>query len=1002
MTAGESHYGRCPNGFAFHRSEEEPTWRRAQRGALAGLLAHWTVHDSAPALLSLPTGAGKSAIATALPYLRSASRVLVLVPSKQLRAQMAEAFRSEVILRQVGAIAHLHEPRVVELSDRNPDWAELVGFDVVVAIPSSLSPAYVADPPESDFFDLVIVDEAHHAPAPTWQLVLDHHHAAHRVLLTATPKRRDGKRVPGEIAFHYPLGLAIADGTYQQVRAEIIEIHPDADRDACDRAVATRALEILADDQHATSTFLVRASSTARVNDLAALYSDLGRELAVLTSRTPSTRQEQIIAGLRDGTIRSVAVVGMLGEGFDLPSLRVAAYHDKHKSLAPTIQLIGRLVRSHKDYPQPSVLVSARDIDVFPSLQGAVRELYEEDADWGKLLPGIIDDEIVDAIASREFASSLPTPPPELSVESLVVPVRAIVYEARSSTWEPDMRACLEALGPTSRIRGGHEVFYSALTADARSIVVITQRRESPQWHAHTGLDSVRFDLHVVTWAPPRPKQYGLLLSNTESGDVTKHIFELLVTDDAELRRADPDRMQDAFDALPRVSVSNVGVRNTYAGSKGTASYKTFAGSGVDRGMREGDTAQGAIGHAMAQVSRTDGSGAYNVGIAVEKAKFWESRPVPLRLYDDVMTEFAERYWSATRGANPLLPDVARGAALTAFPPGPTAFTELHPDLLGQDWRVDGQLLENADIRAVVQSSTEIELGLRWDPDDEEAFWVGRQGLDGRVTSVGGDVLVHHGFSAVNLTDLLTDSPVSIYMADGRTVIGTTLYGRPQVNRSLARIRHREFAWTGANIEKETDRSAEEAGQGISVQAYVTSKLLSATSAHQHRWILHNDGKGEIADLILLELDDGGPVRAEFWHVKPSGGSGASVRVTDLEVVLAQAAKSRRWFTDAGLWDELARRLNGLASPPLRIMSGDPDRLRTLLAPASEQDPWTLVTARPTLQGEIVIAQPGLSWGSLVQRLQTDDLAAIQIRDLLSVCNDAVGALADTVIVGSA
>ena len=721
----------------------------------------------------------------------------------------------------------------------------------------------------------------------------------------------------------------------------------------------------------------------------------------MLTSRTPASRQEQIIAGLRDGTIRSVAVVGMLGEGFDLPSLRVAAYHDKHKSLAPTIQLIGRLVRTSADYPQPSVLVSARDIDVFPSLQGAVRDLYEEDADWGKLLPGIIDDEIVESIASREFASALPTPPPELSVEALVVPVRAIVYEARATTWEPDMSACLDALPAGTRIRGGHEIFYTALTADDRSIVLVTQRRESPQWHAHTGLDSVRFDLHVVTWVPPRPKQHGLVLSNTENGDVAKHVFELLCTDDAELRRADPDRMQDAFDALPRVSVSNVGVRNTYAGSRGTASYKTFAGSGVDRGMREGDTAQAAIGHAMAQVSRTDGSGAYNVGIAVEKAKFWESRPVPLRLYDDVMREFAARYWSATRAANPLLPDVARGAALTSYPKAAPAFTELHPDLLGQDWRVQGQLLENADIRSRVVSASEMEFELRWDPEEAQPFWRGRQNVDGQVQSIGDDVTVRHGFAGASLADLLTDNPLSIYLTDGRTVIGSTIYGRPQVNRSLSRIRHRELDWGDTNIEKETDASASRAGGGASVQAFVASHVLTSASAYQHRWLLHNDGKGEIADLIVLELDIAGPVRAEFWHVKPSGTADPSVRVTDIEVVGAQAAKSRRWFTDSGLWAEMAHRLNGLASPRLRVLDGDEDLLRDLLAPPTKEHSWTLTGSRPVLRGQIIVAQPGLSWGLLVARLRADDQFAIQVRDLLAVFDDAIGALAETIVVCS-
>ncbi|WP_346763412.1 hypothetical protein [Escherichia sp. E4694] len=38
----------------------------------------------------------------------------------------------------------------------------------------------------------------------------------------------------------------------------------------------------------------------------------------------------------------------MLGEGYDLPNLKIAALHDHHKSLAVTLQFIGRFTRVNK------------------------------------------------------------------------------------------------------------------------------------------------------------------------------------------------------------------------------------------------------------------------------------------------------------------------------------------------------------------------------------------------------------------------------------------------------------------------------------------------------------------------------------------------------------------------------------------------------------------------------------------------------------------------------
>ena len=49
---------------------------------------------------------------------------------------------------------------------------------------------------------------------------------------------------------------------------------------------------------------------------------------------------------LHDRQSRVVVCVDMLGEGFDLPQLKVAAIHDLHKSLAVTLQFIGRFARA--------------------------------------------------------------------------------------------------------------------------------------------------------------------------------------------------------------------------------------------------------------------------------------------------------------------------------------------------------------------------------------------------------------------------------------------------------------------------------------------------------------------------------------------------------------------------------------------------------------------------------------------------------------------------------
>jgi superfamily II DNA or RNA helicase len=81
---------------------------------------------------------------------------------------------------------------------------------------------------------------------------------------------------------------------------------------------------------------MIRASRIARANELLEKYRSRGVNAAVVHSGVGVNVRARTLADLRAGNLRAVAVVGMLSEGFDLPSLRILAYHDKYKSLPAT------------------------------------------------------------------------------------------------------------------------------------------------------------------------------------------------------------------------------------------------------------------------------------------------------------------------------------------------------------------------------------------------------------------------------------------------------------------------------------------------------------------------------------------------------------------------------------------------------------------------------------------------------------------------------------------
>lgn len=271
--------------FADERDAFELTralWRDPQLGALGSLMAHWSLSQNEPALVCLPTGAGKTGVALAAPFVapQPPERVLVLVPSKSVREQTVRAFSTMRLLREIKALTRWHVPeriRVAAVEGIATDWTALESCDVVVAIPQSISPASAASvsvPPQT-MFDMVIVDEAHHLPSRTWQAVLEHIDCRYQLLLTATPFRLDKKVLPGP-QYYFPLRQAIADGFYKPIRPMVLPRLASQDVAAKDATISVEIARLLQSSEHATSTLLVRAQTRARAEALATRYRALG------------------------------------------------------------------------------------------------------------------------------------------------------------------------------------------------------------------------------------------------------------------------------------------------------------------------------------------------------------------------------------------------------------------------------------------------------------------------------------------------------------------------------------------------------------------------------------------------------------------------------------------------------------------------------------------------------------------------------------------------------
>ena len=215
--------------FSFHAEERDgvgnivaPGLRPPQIGALHAIGEHWSLYKN-PATVVMPTGTGKTEtmLATLVNYVRGP--LLVVVPSRVLRDQTQGKFETLGLLRSLGNLASgVRNPIVGVITRRarnEADLSILENCNVVVTTMSAIAEgaAESLGPEIARRVHTLIVDEAHHIGAAGWSAFRGHFRNQSVLQFTATPFRRDGKLVDGEVIYNYPLRLAQQDGYFCKI-----------------------------------------------------------------------------------------------------------------------------------------------------------------------------------------------------------------------------------------------------------------------------------------------------------------------------------------------------------------------------------------------------------------------------------------------------------------------------------------------------------------------------------------------------------------------------------------------------------------------------------------------------------------------------------------------------------------------------------------------------------------------------------------------------------------
>lgn len=158
-----------------------------QKEILEKLKAERNVYNRNKNLLVAATGTGKTVIAAfdykdfTKEHKRESNRLLFIAHREEILKQSRDTFRAILKDNNFG--------------DLYVGGAVAESIDHLFMSIQSFNSAKLYDKTSPDFYDFIIVDEFHHAEAPSYQKLLDYYEPKILLGLTATPERMDGKNV---------------------------------------------------------------------------------------------------------------------------------------------------------------------------------------------------------------------------------------------------------------------------------------------------------------------------------------------------------------------------------------------------------------------------------------------------------------------------------------------------------------------------------------------------------------------------------------------------------------------------------------------------------------------------------------------------------------------------------------------------------------------------------------------------------------------------------------
>lgn len=921
--------------FRFKKeADEHQGLRSPQIGALHALLSHTEDGDES-AIVVMPTGTGKTETMLAFLIANTCQKVFVIVPSDALRTQTYRKFKTLGLLRKLEIVPHdINLPIVTMVKSTLDDseWKQKIDNSNVI-ITTMSSAGKISSKIRTYLrknISFLFVDEAHHSKAQTWDSFINVFPPQKVIMFTATPFRNDGQKLSGKIVFNFSLKKAQDQGYYQKIENYQITKYSTEESD---KAIAAKAITILNSDLDNGFDHIVmaRCKSKKRAEQVFNIYKQY-QEYSPVIVYSGMRNGLAVLKAIKEKKHRIIVCVNMLGEGYDLPQLKIAAIHDERQSLAITLQFIGRFTRTNDVKLGPASFITNI---AYPPIQEEINTLYQTDADWNCILPRINEKAATkqQSLSSflKDFQGDLKD---EISLEDIRPALSAEIYATDSTT--TSFTNWKKALNNSSQYD------YILHSQSSNTLVIVLGKKSHVLWGDTHTVQNLNWDIVIVYFDSLHKRIYLNSSINIKGESYLKHLFSNPI-------KYQDDKMFRVFSNILRLRLFNVGARLPRGKD---ISFQSYYGSSVQDGIDQ--LSQGRL-----EKNNLFGVGYKNgqmisIGCS-SKGKVWSRERADLQQFQNWCKEVGKVISDETIDSNVVLKNTLVSEHMSAFP-------EVYP--ISMDWNPEvyvhyTQMIQIADnlvsfdeIEISVEEDTKIGEDIVFSLKYDYNFCKYRMTIENnkaKYTKISGDnIIFYKGNMELSLEKFLEDTPMTVFYADDSVSYGVNYYHPQRKADEISDDLISTLEWENVDLSKESQHS--KPYETDSIQYYMTKNIIS-----QYDYLIDDDGNGEIADLVAITNSEH-IIDITLYHLKYARGGKVSNSIENLYQVCGQAQKSVRWKYVVGqkVFDHILKRSENKEQrgKSSSILKGTIEEIIKLREEASN---------KKEVRYHVVIVQPGMS-----------------------------------------